>query len=217
MWYTLEKLKEFFIDLKNVFSAIGEDLSYYVKLDPASTSKSHVFFFNASFHGLLLYRFSHFFHKWKVKFLANFLHLLGRILYSMDIHPSAEIEPGVVIDHGIGVVIGETAKVGKSTLIYHGVTLGSKSVMKGKRHPDIGRNVLLGAGAKILGPIKVGDNAIVGANAVVLEDVPSNVVVVGIPAKIVKVRGGSEHDGKVDRENTACEIGEDRSENILEA
>lgn len=207
MWYALEKLKKFFVEYKNVFSAISEDLSYYVKLDPASTSKLYVFFFNASFHGLLLYRFSHFFYKWKVKFLANFLHLLGRILYSMDIHPSAEIESGVVIDHGIGVVIGETARVGKGTLIYHGVTLGAKKVMKGKRHPDVGRNVFIGAGAKILGPIKIGDNVVIGANAVVLEDVPPNAVVVGIPAQIVKIKGGSEkHDGRIDRKDTTCKV-----------
>ncbi len=90
----------------------------------------------------------------------------------MDIHPSAEIEPGVVIDHGTGVVIGETAKVGRGTLIYYGATLGSRNAMRGKRHPDIGRIVFLGAGAKVLGPIKVEDNAVIGANAVVLEDVP---------------------------------------------
>lgn len=115
-----------------------------------------------------------------------FVRSIARVLYSMDIHPAAEIEPGIFIDHGIGVIIGETASVGRGTLIYHGVTLGATRVMKGKRHPNIGRNVLIGANASILGPIKVCDGAKIGANTVVLHDVPCACTVVGNPAKIVK-------------------------------
>ncbi len=112
---------------------------------------------------------------------------IARVRYSMDIHPAAEIEPGIFIDHGMGVVIGETASIGSGTLIYHGVTLGSAHLIKGKRHPTIGRNVLIGANATILGPIKICDGAKIGANAVVLRDVPCACTVVGNPAKIVKI------------------------------
>ncbi len=114
---------------------------------------------------------------------------IARVRYAMDIHPAAKIEAGIFIDHGIGVVIGETASIGSGTLIYHGVTLGSANVMKGKRHPTIGRNVLIGANATILGPIKICDGVKVGANAVVLHDVPCACTIVGNPAKIVKVNG----------------------------
>ena len=122
---------------------------------------------------------------------------MARVRYSMDIHPAAEIEPGIFIDHGIGVVIGETASIGTGTLIYHGVTLGVAHLMSGKRHPTIGRNVLIGANATILGPIKVGDGAKVGANAVVLNDVPCACTVAGNPAKIVKVGNIKRRDDAV--------------------
>jgi len=133
----------------------------------------------------------------------------------MDIHPAAEIEPGVVIDHGIGVVIGATASVKSGTVIYHGVTLGAKRICSGKRHPDIGRNVLIGAGAKILGPIKIGDNAVIGANAVVLRDVPENSLAVGIPARILRrdnsVEPGRQYtDGEIDHRTEG--VREDREE-----
>jgi len=110
----------------------------------------------------------------------------------MDIHPAAKIEPGVLIDHGFGVVIGSTASIGKGTIIYHGVTLGTRRIVDGKRHPDIGENVLIGAGAKILGPIKIGDNVQIGANSVVLDDVPENSKVAGIPAKPLKKSNSKE-------------------------
>jgi len=116
-----------------------------------------------------------------------FLRGIVRIRYSMDIHPAAEIEGGIFIDHGMGVVIGETASIGSGTLIYHGVTLGSAIVMKGKRHPTVGRNVFIGANSTILGPIKICDGAKIGANAVVLKDVPCACTVAGNPAKIVKI------------------------------
>lgn len=200
MWRVFKKAGDFFKDFLRVFRHISEDLEMYLKLDPAAESKLHVFFFYPAFQGLMMYRFANFFYRWKVKFLAYLLHYLMRVLYAMDIHPAARIAPGVVIDHGIGVVIGSTASVGRGTLIYHGVTLGTKHPCTGKRHPDVGENVILGAGAKILGPIKVGNNAIVGANAVVVRDVPENAVVVGVPARLVKWRGSSD-GGKTDREH----------------
>jgi len=162
------------------------------------------------------YRFAHFFYKWKLKVLAYLIYYFVRVVFSMDIHPAARIAPGVVIDHGIGVVIGSTASVGRGTLIYHGVTLGTRKPCSGKRHPDVGENVMIGTGAKILGPIRVGNNAVVGANAVVLEDVPDGAVVVGVPARIVKWRRDFCDDGKTDREHSYSEARFDRLENILE-
>ncbi len=112
---------------------------------------------------------------------------IARVRYSMDIHPAAEIEPGIFIDHGMGIVIGETASVGNGTLIYHGVTLGSAHLTFGKRHPTVGRNVFIGANAVVIGPVNVCNGAKIGANAVVLHDVPRACTVVGNPAKIVKI------------------------------
>lgn len=173
--------------IKQTMIDISKDIDAYLEKDPTASGKWHIILFSAGFHGLLLYRISTLFWKNKLGFLARGLHYVSRILYSMDIHPSARIEGGVVIDHGVGVVIGSTASVGTGTLIYHGVTLGSKNVMKGKRHPDIGRNVVLGAGAKILGPIYVGDNSKVGANSVVLEHVPQDSLVTGIPGRVHRI------------------------------
>ncbi|KAF2956399.1 serine acetyltransferase [Marinitoga sp. 38H-ov] len=174
----------FFKDLFKIFIDLNLDLDEYLKKDPASNRKLGIILFNTAFHGLVLYRIYHFFHKYKIYPISYLLYMISKILYSMDIHPSAELSPGIVIDHGIGIVIGSTAKVGKGTLIYHQVTLGAKHIKKGKRHPDIGENVILGTGAKILGDIYIGDNSVVAANSVVLENVPSNCLVAGIPAKI---------------------------------
>jgi len=189
--------------VRHLVDAIRQDLRAYLRLDPATKNVFQLIFFNASFHGLTLYRLSHLFYHWKIYPLAYLFHYLNRVLFSMDIHPAAEIEPGVVIDHGIGVVIGATASVKSGTVIYHGVTLGAKHICSGKRHPDVGRNVFIGAGAKILGPIKVGDNAVIGANAVVLRDVPEDSLAVGIPARILRrddsAEPGRQHtDGEVD-------------------
>lgn len=183
----------------------------YLRLDPATSNVLQLVLFNASFHGLLFYRISHLFYEWKLYPLAYIFYYLKRVLFSMDIHPAAEIESGVVIDHGIGVVIGSTASVGSGTLIYHGVTLGAKRVCTGKRHPDVGKNVLIGAGAKILGPIRIGDNSLVGANAVVLRDVPPNSLAVGIPAKILR----RNEDVEPDRQHAHGEV-ENRTESICE-
>lgn len=183
----------------------------YLRLDPVTSNVFQLVFFNASFHGLLLYRISHLFYHWKIYPLSYFFYYLTRVLFSMDIHPAAEIEPGVVIDHGIGVVIGATATVRSGTVIYHGVTLGAKHICSGKRHPDVGRNVLIGAGAKILGPIKIGDNAIIGANAVVLKDVPENSIAVGVPARILR----RDENAESDRQHSHGEI-EDRTQGVRE-
>lgn len=182
----LDFFKEIIGDILSTFKAIHEDEDMYIKLDPAIEKRWMLWVSSAGFHALMAYRFAHLLWKWRLKLPALIVYTVTRLITAVDIHPAADIEPGVVIDHGVGTVIGSTSKVGRGTLIYHGVTLGSRLPVKGKRHPDIGRNVILGAGAKILGPISIGDNVRVGANAVVLEDVPPGVTVAGVPAKIVK-------------------------------
>ncbi len=186
----MKTIRNFFIrigrDISFTGFAIRADLNKYLELDPSVSKKWMVILSSSGFHALFIYRIAHLFWKWRLTPLSLIFYVWGKILTASDIHPASQIEPGVVIDHGIGTVIGSTATVGTGTLIYHGVTLGAKRPVRGKRHPDVGKNVLLGAGAKILGPITVGDNAIIGANAVVLEDVPQNALAVGIPAKISK-------------------------------
>ncbi|MDI3472603.1 MAG: serine O-acetyltransferase [Thermotogaceae bacterium] len=181
-----------------ILNAIKEDLKIALEKDPAADSKWDIILFSTSFHGLVMYRIYNALWYTNHKFSAKILYYLSKILFHMDIHPAARIEPGVLIDHGFGVVIGSTATIGKGTVIYHGVTLGTRKIVKGKRHPDIGRNVLIGAGAKILGPIKIGDDAQVGANSVVLKNVESGSKVAGIPAREIKrIENSSDLDDKI--------------------
>ena len=139
----------------------------------------------AGLHAIFWHRIAHFFWRHKLKFLARLISQSNRFWTGIEIHPGATIGKGFFIDHGMGVVIGETAEIGDNCLLYHGVTLGGVSLEKKKRHPTLGNNVVIGAGAKILGAITLGDNVQVGANAVVLKDVPPNSVVVGIPGRVV--------------------------------
>ncbi len=176
----------FFNELRLAIKAMRADYEFGMRVDPSLKSKWDLLLFSTSFHGLILYRLAHMFWKLKWRFLAMFFSGIVRVRYSMDIHPAAEIEPGIFIDHGIGVVIGETASIGSGTLIYHGVTLGSAHVMSGKRHPTIGHNVFIGANASVLGPIEICDGAKIGANAVVLHNVSCGCTVVGNPARIIK-------------------------------
>jgi serine O-acetyltransferase len=176
----------FFRDFGRIFKTLSKDLDMYIEKDPVAKNKWKAFFTSIPFHGLMAYRFANFFYRYKIYPVAYIIYVLSRILHSMDIHPAAYIEPGVVIDHGFGVVIGETASVGSGTLIYHGVTLGAKNVTTGKRHPIVGKNVMIGAGAKVLGHIYIGDESVIGANSVVLMDVPPKSLAVGVPAKIKK-------------------------------
>ncbi|HFD8683862.1 TPA: serine O-acetyltransferase EpsC, partial [Clostridium perfringens] len=135
-------------------------------------------------HVLIFYRIAHGLYKIKLFFLARLISQLGRFFTGIEIHPGAKIGKGLFIDHGMGVVIGETAEIGDNVTIYHGVTLGGTGKDKGKRHPTIGNNVIIGCGAKILGPISIGDGAKIGANSVVLKNVPKGKTAVGIPAVI---------------------------------
>ena len=138
---------------------------------------------------MIAYRIAHFLYTKKLFFLARFVSQISRFFTGIEIHPGAKIGKGLVIDHGMGVVIGETAEIGDNVLLYHGVTLGGTGKDKGKRHPTLGDNVIIGAGAKVLGPIYIGSNSKIGANSVVLKDVPEGSTAVGIPAKnIIKAQ-----------------------------
>ena len=153
--------------------------------DPALTSNLEVFLYPC-FKALLYYKISHYFYKKKHFFIARYISEKSKRKTGIEIHPGATIGKNLFIDHGTGVVIGETAIIGDNVTMFHGVTLGGTGKQKGKRHPTIGNNVLIGCGAKILGNITIGNNAKIGANAVVLKDVPDNATVVGIPGKVTK-------------------------------
>lgn len=153
--------------------------------DPSARSALEVLICYPGLHALWGHRLSHWLWKHRAKTLARWFSQLVRGLTGIEIHPGATIGEGFFVDHGMGVVIGETAEVGDYVTLYHGVTLGGTSLAKGKRHPTVGDNVVVGAGAKILGAITVGDNSRIGANAVVVKDVPPNSVVVGVPGQVV--------------------------------
>lgn len=154
--------------------------------DPAATNNISIFFNYPCVHAIFWHRIAHFFYKIKFYFLARLISQIVRWFTLIEIHPGAKIGKNLLIDHGCGVVIGETAEVGDNCTIYQGVTLGGTGKDHGKRHPTIGNNVMIGAGAKVLGPFKVGDNSKIAANAVVLREVPPDSTCVGVPGRIVK-------------------------------
>ncbi|WP_315121014.1 serine O-acetyltransferase EpsC [uncultured Clostridium sp.] len=168
-----------------MFMSIKYDIDSIMKNDPAARNRLEVFLLYPSIHAGINHRIANFFYKRKMFFFARLVSQLSRHLTGIEIHPGAKIGKGLFIDHGMGVVIGETAEIGDNVVMYHGVTLGGTGKNKGKRHPTVGNNVIIGSGAKILGPITLGDNSKIGANAVVLKDIPANSTAVGIPAKIV--------------------------------
>jgi serine O-acetyltransferase len=168
-----------------VFQFIKEEIQTVFKKDPAARNTLEIIFCYPGFHAIVLHRCAHFMWRHKLKLIARIISHVTRFLTGIEIHPGAVIEERFFIDHGMGVVIGETAEIGDDVLLYHGVTLGGVSLKKEKRHPTVGHNVIIGAGAKILGPIKIGDNAKIGANTVVVKDVPANATVVGIPGRVV--------------------------------
>ncbi len=167
-----------------MFKKLKYDIENVMKNDPAARTKLEVLLLYQSIHVLIFYRIAHELYKIKLFFLARLVSQLGRFFTGIEIHPGAKIGKGLFIDHGMGVVIGETAEIGDNVTIYHGVTLGGTGKDKGKRHPTVGNNVIIGCGAKILGPISIGDGAKIGANSVVLKDVPKGKTAVGIPAVI---------------------------------
>ena len=172
---------------------LGETLRAYQARDPAARSRLEIFLLYPGVHATLYHRLAHFLYRRSFKFLARFVSQWSRFWTGIEIHPGAKIGRRLVIDHGMGIVIGETAEVGDDCLIYHGVTLGGTGKDQGKRHPTIGNNVLISTGAKVLGPFKVGDNSRIAANAVVLSEVPPDATAVGIPAQIVRFAGKSTH------------------------
>ncbi|MDE6029971.1 MAG: serine O-acetyltransferase [Clostridiales bacterium] len=173
----------------SAFSAIKRDLNAVILHDPATKSKLEAALCSSGFHALVLYRLFHFFYVHRYFVTARVLSALTRWLTGIEIHPAAVIGSGVFIDHGTGVVIGETAVVGDDVVIYQGVTLGATGKDVGKRHPTVQDGVTISAGAKVLGPFTVGHGAKIGAGAVVLQEVPPNSTVVGVPAKVVKLNG----------------------------
>lgn len=168
--------------------SIREDIQAILDRDPAATNLVEVLLAYPGLHALLLHRVAHSLYKAGLPILPRLISHVGRFLTGIEIHPAAKVGEGVFIDHGMGVVIGETAEVGDNVTLYQGVTLGGTGKQRGKRHPTIGNNVIVGVGAKVLGAIKVGDNARIGAGAVVLHDVPANATAIGVPAKHVIFR-----------------------------
>ena len=169
-----------------MFNSIKDHMSAMKKRDPAARTFLELILCYPGLHALIFHRIAHFFWKYHLYLIARFVSHISRFLTAIEIHPAAKIGKRFFIDHGAGVVIGETAEVGNDVHIYHQVTLGATSIKKEKRHPTIGNRVIIGAGAKLLGPINVGDDAKIGANAVVVSHVPSGASMVGIPAKEFK-------------------------------
>ena len=166
-----------------------EDIRAYKRNDPAARSVAEVLLLYNGLHATIDYRIAHWLHRHHLRFLARALSQWSKMWTGIEIHPGAKIGRRLVIDHGTGIVIGETAEIGDDCLLYQGVTLGGTGKDTGKRHPTLGNNVMVGAGAKVLGPFTVGNNARIAANAVVLREVPENATVVGVPGRIVKLSG----------------------------
>lgn len=165
-------MKQLYLDAKNI-----------MKKDPAAKNILEVILLYQGFHALVFHRIAHFLYNKKIFFLARLVSQISRFITGIEIHPGAKIGKCLFMDHGMGIVIGQTAEVGDNCTIYHGVTLGGTGKDKNKRHPTVGNNVMIGAGAKILGPIEIGDNSKIGAGAVVLHEVKENTTVVGVPSK----------------------------------
>lgn len=170
-----------------MFKTMREDIKAIKERDPAARNSLEIFFLYSGLHAIWWHRISHFFYKQNLKGIARWISQCGRFWTGIEIHPGATIGHGLFIDHGMGVVIGETTEIGDNVTIYQGVTLGGTGKDVGKRHPTIGNNVMIGSGAKVLGPFTVGDNSKIAANAVVLNEVPPNSTCVGVPARIVKI------------------------------
>lgn len=187
-------MKETFMD------HIKSDIESVKKRDPAARSTLEILLTYSGLHAVLMYRVAHKLYQYRFYTAARCISQFARFITGIEIHPGAKIGKGFFIDHGSGVVIGETAEIGDNCLVYQGVTLGGTGKDKGKRHPTLGNNVMVGAGARVLGPFKVGDNSKIAAGAVVLDEVPPNCTAVGVPARIVR-RGGKKVDvcGELDQ------------------
>ena len=172
-----------------IFKGLLDDARSIRDRDPAARTTLEVFLLYQGFHALILHRQAHWLYRHRRFFLARWLSQFARHLTGIEIHPGATIGRRLFIDHGMGIVIGETAEIGDDCLIYHGVTLGGTGKDHGKRHPTLGNNVMVSAGAKVLGPFKVGDNSRIASNAVVLSEIPPDSTAVGVPARVVRIAG----------------------------
>ena len=168
---------------------IIDDIRAYKRNDPAAKSAAEILLLYNGLHATIDYRIAHWLHTHKMRFLARAVSQWSKMWTGIEIHPAAKIGRRLVIDHGTGIVIGETTEIGDDCLLYQGVTLGGTGKDVGKRHPTLGNNVMVGAGAKVLGPFRVGNNARIAANSVVLREVPDNATVVGVPGRIVRLCG----------------------------
>ncbi len=184
-----------------MFTTLKRDIQAALNRDPAARSALEVLLCYPGLHALYFHRLGHWLWNHRLKTVARFASHVGRFLTGIEIHPGAVIGPGLFIDHGMGVVIGETTEIGENVTIYQGVTLGGTSLEKKKRHPTIGNNVVIGAGAKILGPFKVGDNSRIGSGSVVVKEVPPNSLVVGVPGQVT-FRDGKRVPQAIDLEMT---------------
>ena len=184
-----------------MFKTIRDDLAVVFERDPAATNRLEVILTYAGFHALIAYRLAHWLHVWGVPSLPRLVSQVARLFTGVEIHPAAKIGRGFFIDHGTGVVIGETAEIGDYVTLFQGVTLGGTGKERGKRHPTLGNHVVVGAGAKILGGIKIGDNVKIGANSVVLKSVPANSTVIGVPARVIKMEGERMPEATMDHIN----------------
>ena len=182
-----------------------ETLSAYQRRDPAARSKLEIFLLYPGVHAIIYHRIAHWLHSRKLRFLARCVSQWCKFWTDIEIHPGATIGRRLVIDHGTGIVIGETTEIGDDVLLYQQVTLGGTGKDTGKRHPTLGNNVMVGAGARVLGPIKIHDNARIAAGAVVLQPVPENATAVGVPAQIVRLNGKRVHHyaDEVDQTNVS--------------
>lgn len=183
-----------------MFKKIKDDIEAVFERDPAATSVLEVVLTYSGLHAIILHRIAHWLHNKGVPFIPRALSQFSRFLTGIEIHPGAQIGKGFFIDHGMGVIIGETTEIGDNVTLYQGVTLGGTGKETGKRHPTLGDNVMVSAGAKVLGSMKIGNNVKIGAGAVVLDPVPDNSTVVGVPGRIV-VRNGERIRGEIDLEH----------------
>lgn len=172
-----------------MFKNLKADIDSIIERDPAARSRLEVYLLYSGFKAVRSYRKANWFYRHNMKFIARYISQRARHKTGIEIHPGATIGKGLFIDHGMGVVIGETTEIGDNCTLYQNVTLGGTGKDHGKRHPTLGSNVMIGAGAKVLGPFRVGDNARVAAGAVVLDEVPDNATAVGVPARVVRING----------------------------
>lgn len=187
-----------------MFKGLREDIASIYARDPAARHFFEVLTNYPGLHAIWWHRLSHRLWQWRLRWLARFLSTIARWLTGVEIHPGARIGRRFFIDHGMGVVIGETANIGDDCTLYHGVTLGGTSWKAEKRHPTLGNGVVIGAGAKVLGPLTVGDNARIGSNAVVVKDVPAQATMVGIPGRIVAPRPAAASESKTSEKKRAA-------------